>query len=652
MSGPGPDGQRGQPSGADMVIALVGNSNVGKSAIFNQLTGLEQAIGNWPGKTVEKAEGMLLHHGKRIRVIDLPGTYSLSARSEDERVTRRFLLSGRADVVINVVDATALERNLFLTVQLIGLGVPVVVSLNLADSARKKGILIDHSRLRKILKVPVIPTVAVQGTGVHELVDAALDMRGRPLPTRTAVVPYGPEVEKRIEKLVSLLSSVKSRYPLRWTAIKLLEGDRSLLRRLSPLDGRIPEAVKILSDECAAIYKEPCSTIIASERYALVGRIAGEVQDLVSEDGRSRGDRWDAISMHPVWGYVLLIAVMLSILTFISIVGGYAAGSIQQAFESLNPHQTGFGPELAWNGGVVGLYATLGVALGFLLPFYLILSLMENSGYLPRLAFLMDRPCHAMGLHGKASVPLITAFGCNVPACAGCRIIESRRDRLIATFLSTLVPCSARTAVILGIVGTYMGPLWAVSLYLIDFAIILGLGRLLNRFMKGAPVGIIMEIPPFRAPVPRLVARQAWARFRPFLVTAVPLIVLGSLAIELLRLLHAMDEITGWMSPVTVGWLGLPAFTGVLFLLGVLRKEAAVVLLATVAGTVDIPAVLSPVQMFVFALVIMLYIPCIATITALGREVGWRNALLITVAEMGLAIFAGGLAFRILVHFI
>jgi ferrous iron transport protein B len=636
----------------ELVIALVGNANVGKSAIFNQLTGLEQAVGNWPGKTVEKAEGVLLHDGRRIRIIDLPGTYSLMARSEDERITRDFLLAGKADVIVNVVDSTALERNLFLTVQLLGMGIPVVMALNLVDVARKKGILVDAGRLGKALQTKVIPTVAVQGAGVHELVDASLAVEGRPRRRTPDSLRYGPEIEKRIEKLSALIAEHKTRQPPRWLAIKLLEGDRRLLRRLARKDPRLPDAVVILENECSELHKEPCSTIIASERYALVGRIAGQAQDFVADPGRKRGDRLDSVSMHPVLGYVIMLAVMLSILAFISIFGAWVATGIERAFESLNPNAPEWWGALLWNGGAVGLYAALGVALGFLLPFYVILSLLENSGYLPRIAFLMDRPCHAVGLHGKASVPLITAFGCNVPACVGCRIIETRRDRLIATFLSTLVPCSARTAVILGIVGTFMGPLWAMALYVIDFAIIIGLGRILHRFMKGASVGIIMEIPPFRWPVPRLVGKQAWARFRPFLVTAVPLIVAGSLAIEALRQGHALDEIQDWMSPVTVWWLGLPAFTGVLFLLGILRKEAAVVLLASVANTVNIPTVMTPVQMFVFALVIMLYIPCIATITALGREVGWKMSGLITAAEIGLAVAVGGIAFRVLAPFL
>ena len=337
------DGKREHPdglAGAELVMALVGNANTGKSAIFNQLTGLEQTIGNWPGKTLERAEGTLLHHGKRIRIIDLPGTYSLLPRSEDELVTRRYLLSGKMDVIVNVVDATALERNLFLTVQLLGMGIPVVVCLNLVDAARNKGISVDHRRLEELLGAPVIPAVAVHGTGVHELVDAALSVRGKPRMVTPASMKYGPEIEKRIDKLASLLSTAGIKVPARWASIKLLEGDRRLERELARLDPRVPDAVKILSEECSALHGEPCSTIIASERYSLVGRIASEVQNVLPKSNRKSSDRLDSVTMHPVWGYAIMIMVMLSILTLISIAGSW----ISQAIER------GFSPFGAWGG--------------------------------------------------------------------------------------------------------------------------------------------------------------------------------------------------------------------------------------------------------------------------------------------------------------
>ena len=260
----------------------------------------------------------------------------------------------------------------------------------------------------------------------------------------------------------------------------------------------------------------------------------------------------------------------------------------------------------------------------------------------------MDRPCHTIGLHGKACIPLLLAFGCNVPACVGCRIMETKRDRFIAIFLSTLVPCSARTVVILGLVGAYVGVQWAVALYIFDFLLIFLIGRMLNRLLPGVSVGIIMEMPPYRRPSGNVVAKQAWNRFKPFLLTALPLIILGSMIIEAMRLTEVLSLVSNALSPITVTWLGLPAFTGFLFLFGILRKEAALVLLMTAAGTIDIRSVMTPMQMIVFALVIMIYVPCVATIAALVRETGWKRAGLITFTEIGLAFLIGGFAYRLL----
>jgi len=345
---------------------------------------------------------------------------------------------------------------------------------------------------------------------------------------------------------------------------------------------------------------------------------------------------------------VLMFAIMLSILMFMSFFGGWLSATLRNLFESVNPHVIGLLPDLVWNGGVVGLYATLAVALGFILPFYLILGVLEDSGYLPKIAYLMDRPCHTIGLHGKACIPLLLGFGCNVPACVGCRIMETKRDRLITVFLSTMVPCSARTVVILGLVGAYVGVQWAIGLYVVDFMLIFIIGRILNRLLPGVSVGIIMEMPPYRLPSGKVVLKQAWNRFKPFLMTALPLIILGSIVVEAMRITDVLSLVSATLSPVTVVWLGLPAFTGFLFIFGVIRKEAALVLLATAAGTADIRAVMSPVQMIVFAFVIMIYVPCVATIAALVRETGWKKAGLISFTEIGLAVLLGGIAFRLL----
>ena len=632
----------------DLTLALAGNANVGKSSIFNQLTGLDQIIGNWPGKTVEKAEGILLHHNKHIKIVDLPGIYSLSTYSQEEIVSREYIALEHPDVVVNVVDATALERNLFFTLQLIEMGSPLVIALNLVDAAKKKGITINEEKLQQLLNTSVIPTIATKGIGVHEIVDAAIEEANRQKPTKRITIHYGPEIEKRIEKLENALTEIDIGYPLRWTAIKLLEGDSEIVQKVNEKNPDLLIATNILAEEISQIHKEPCSTVIASERYAVAARIVEEVQIFKESEKPSLNERLDALSMHNIWGYVLMFAVMLSILLFLSFFGGWFSELLAQFFESFNPHLPGFWPDLAWNGGVVGFYATLSVALGFILPFYLILGLLEDSGYLPKIAYLMDRPCHTLGLHGKACIPLLLAFGCNVPACVGCRIMETKRDRFIAIFLSTLVPCSARTVVILGLVGAYVGVQWAFVLYVFDFLLIFIIGRMLNKLLPGVSVGIIMEMPPYRLPSGMVVVRQAWNRFKPFLLTALPLIILGSIIIEAMRLTDVLSLVSNALDPLTVGWLGLPAFTGFLFIFGILRKEAALVLLTTASGTLDIATVMSPVQMIVFSLVIMIYVPCVATIAGLIRETGWKRAGFITFAEVGLAIFTGGIAFRIL----
>ena len=632
----------------DLTIALAGNANVGKSVIFNQLTGLGQIIGNWPGKTVEKAEGLLTHHGKKIKIIDLPGIYSLSTYSQEELISREYIAQGHPDVVVNVVDATALERNLFFTLQLIEMQVPMVLAINLVDIAKKKGITINYFRLSKIFGVPVVPTIATKGVGLHEIIDHAIEITKKEKKETQSKIRYGSEIEKRIEILEYELKQTDLKYPLRWTAIKLLEEDLEIINFVKQIAPKIIEKAHRFSKKIEELHKEPCSAVIASERYATASRIVAKIQTHKQPQKPSLGEKLDEVTMHKIWGYVFLFTLLLSILGFISLFGGWLTEVLHNLFEQFNPNLTGFWPNLAWNGAMVGFYASLSVALGFILPFYLIIGILEDSGYLPKVAYLMDRPCHAMGLHGKACMPLLVAFGCNVPACAGCRILETNRDRLIAIILSTLVPCSARTVVILGLVGAFIGIQYAIALYVFDFILIFLIGRLLNKILPGTSIGIIMEMPPYRTPTLNVVFKQAWVRFKPFLLTAIPLIILGSVIVEAMRLTNVLSIISDILSPITVTWLGLPAFTGFLFIFGVLRKEAALVLLTTIAGTAEITSIMTPLQMIIFALVIMIYIPCIATIAAMVRETGWKHALAITFFEIGLAILIGGVAYRIL----
>jgi ferrous iron transport protein B len=638
--------RHGRRDGAQLTFALAGNANVGKSSLFNQLTGLTQETGNWAGKTVGVTEGVLAHHGLQMNIIDLPGTYSLVTYSPEEKFTREYIFNAHPDAVINVLDATSLERNLFLTLQLKEMGVPVVIALNNSDVAEKKHIHLDIRQLSKLLNAPVINTIAIKGIGVHEMIDAALELLNKPANDDTTI-KYGPEIEKRIDQLIARMDKAFLKYPARWTAIQLLEGQKDLFQEP---DGQTAELISFsqkLAGEITSMHGEDIATVISAERYALAASIAKQVNTR-EEPAKGALSRLDNVTLHPVFGYFLFIVTMSAILVFISFFGGRITGLIEAFFNGIKPAVSGRLIDVFWNGGVVGFYAALSVAVGFILPFFFILSWLSESGYFPRIAFLMDRPCHLVGLHGQASLPLVMGFGCNVPACLACRIMDNKRDRIIATFLTTMVPCSARTSVVLGLVGAFVGVQWAVGLFIFQFLLIFVIGRLLNRLMPGTSPGIIMEIPEYRLPSWKIVWRQAWSRFKDFLTIGVPLIIAGSLVIESLRVFGWLDYVTNILKPVTVTWLGLPAFTGVLLIFGVLRKEANLALLISFAGGAALTSVITPLQMVVFSLVIMLYVPCISTIAVLLKETGLKTTIAMVLAEIALAILLGGIAFRLL----
>jgi len=635
------------------VIALAGNANVGKSVIFNHLTGLHQHIGNWPGKTVERAEGTLHFRGYTIDIVDLPGIYSLSTYSLEELVSRKYIAVERPDVVINVVDASVLERNLFFTLQLMELETPIIIALNQMDMAKSKGIKIDVKKLERLLGIPVMPTVAVKGVGIAKLLEKAIETVERGPVKKRAHIRYGEEVEEKIGKLVEKMKSVQFVYPPRYAAIKLLEGDEEIEREIKRIDPQIVAAAKKLSAEIESIHGHGCSTVITSERYEAAGCIARAAQKLVSPIKPTKVERLHNFTTHKVTGYLTLIFSMLLIFYSIFTFGDYTSGLLSDLLYGLEPlfasaFGTGVVGSLIWGGVMEGLIAGITIVLPYIIPFYLILYFLENSGYLSRIAFLMDNVMHKMGLHGKAFIPMMLGFGCNVPACLGCRIMETQRERLLAAFVTTLVPCAATTVIILGLVGDYLGIHWALALYIFNLAIIFVLGRLAFKVIPGEPTALIMEMHDYRWPHMKTILKQTWFRVAEFIKITFPLIIVGSLALKLAEVSGLLEPLAAVLSPVTVVWLGLPAITGITLIFGVLRKELSLVMLAALLGTTNFALVLTPVQMIVFTLVAMLYIPCIATIAALVREFGWKKSLFITVFEIAFAILIGGVAFRLL----
>ncbi|NIN51744.1 MAG: ferrous iron transport protein B [Nitrososphaeria archaeon] len=634
-----------------LVMALAGNANVGKSVLFNHLTGLHQHIGNWPGKTVERAEGTLHFKGYTIDIVDLPGIYSLSTFSIEELISRKYIAVERPDLVINVIDASVLERNLFFTLQLMELENPIVIALNQTDIAKKKGIEIDQKKLEKILGVPVIPTVAVKGTGVFELLEKAVEVieRGK---IKTFEVRYGKEVEERIRKIAEKLDKNPFVYPARYVAVKLLEGDEDILREVKKIDPNIESTAQKLAEKVEKIHGS-CSTVITSERYEIAGRIVREVQKMTPPIKPPIEDVLHTLTTHKILGYPVMALLMLSMFYAIFTFGGFASEELSALFYGWEPivkGTFGFGiiGTLIWDGVMEGIIAGITIALPYIAPFYLILYLLEDSGYLSRIAFLMDNLMHKIGLHGKAFIPMMLSYGCNVPACLSCRIMETEKERLLAAFVTTLVPCAARTVIILGLVGAFVGFQWALTLYIVNLLVVFSLGRLAFNVLPGEPMALIMEMSDFRLPHLKTVLKETWFRLEEFIKIAFPLIIVGSLSIKFIEVLGLLDAIATVLSPITVIWLGLPAITGITLIFGILRKELMLIMLAAFLGTTNFSQVLTPVQMVVFTLVAMFYIPCIATIATLIKELGWSKALLITVFEIFFAILVGGIVLRLL----
>jgi len=455
----------------------------------------------------------------------------------------------------------------------------------------------------------------------------------------------------RLDKPQRFIPCIECAEPLRaWLREHPLRDEeiRKIVEKVNP---NLIKIVEKHAKKIERLHGHDRFTIIASERYKVVNEIAKDCMSL----GLSRvefSDKLHEITTHSIWGYIIMALFVASLFYVIFKFGNFFSDILINSLMSLNPvfeqsFGTGVVSNLAW-GLIEGLIAGITIVLPYILPFYVILGLLEDSGYLFRIAFLMDRFMHKIGLHGKAFIPLMLGYGCNVPACLGCRIMETKRERLIAVFVTTLIPCAAVTTVIFGLVGKYVGLSWALLLYVVDLMIIFVLGRIAFKVLPGEPTELIMKMNPYKTPHLKTVTKQAWFRIKDFIYIAFPLIIACSFIIKILDVTNLSESIENLMKPITVGWLGLPTFSGIALITGIPRKELTLITLATHGGTTNFAAILTPVQMIVFSLVTMLYIPCIATIAALVKEIGWKKAIFITVFRIVFAIFVGGVAFRML----
>ena len=615
-----------------MKFALIGNPSVGKSLIFNQLTGLGVEVSNYPGTTVELQRGNTCFQREMIELVDLPGVYSLDGESGEEVLVRRFLEQQDTDVVIAVLSATRLERNLYLLLQVAEYGLPMVVVLNMVDEAAKQGLEIDPGPIGDLLGVEVILTAASQGKNIDRIIPAALAAT-RPVKVE---VPYDHHIEAAIRSLGKISAADRKE------SIRALQGFGE--------NPDLLEAAQTIAEEIESRHRMTVAQIIAANRHNFAHQIAGLT---IKEKTLHQKTDLDGILTRVIPGIPILIGILLGMLLVVFVVGSFLEELIVELFDifllqpflalGLPPIVDALGTAL-----ILALQAGLGIAFPYVFLFYIIISVLEDSGYMTRAAFLADNAMHRVGMHGGAVIPLTLAFGCNVPAIMSVRLLHSRRERIIASFLVTMVPCSARTVIIAGIVAGFVGIGAAFSVYAIVFALILVTGLVLSRVTPGEQFGMIMEMVPLRRPDARLVMKKAWSRLSEFLFIAMPLLLAGSVVLGLLEFFGFMAIFEQLVEPYTMALLGLPGYSATALIFGILRKEMAFETLAILAGTADLGAVLSSLQLYIFAVVTVLFIPCLATITVLLREVGSRITLAVTIYTVALGLFIGGLMYRIL----
>ena len=652
-----------------LTIALTGQPNVGKSTVFNVLTGLNQYVSNWPGKTCEQRIGSLNHNGLEIQVVDLPGTYSLTANSVEEQIARDYIIQGQPDVVAAVVDAASLERNLYLLAELLSLPSPLVLGLNRLDVAEKQGLHIEAHVLEAALGIPVIPMVASKGQGVRELLEACVHVACNPheyLPNRPEIRADHRAVMQDISVLIT--GSVPEPYPTDWVASKLLEGDEEVGRMMQSNLGEKWKPVHAI-----LLQHEDAFLAVASGRYEWIGRMVRAAVVRPKPGQVTVTDRVDRYATHPVWGLLILLCA-LGILFFFT----YALGSPLQAWLELNVVQAGAvwvstllagGPD--WLAGLLsqGVIAGVGTVLT-LLPilviFFIGLGVLEDLGYMARAAYVMDRFMHPMGLHGKSFLALFLGFGCNVPAVMGTRIIESPKARLLTVLVAPLAPCTARLTVVALLSPIFFGPhAWWVSLLLIamPMGVLLIMGKGLHEFaLGGEHTAFIMELPLYQLPNFKEIGKGVWQRTLDFLQGA------GTIILVVSVIMWALSHFPGGeieesylavigraMAPIG-SWMGLDWQMMVALLTSFVRKENTIPTLAVLYGAGQDGASLAevlggqlvPAAALAFLAVQVLFVPCVATVAAMVEETkSWRwtmlsvGLLLVISLTVGVGIYQG-----------
>lgn len=664
-------------------FALVGNPNCGKTTLFNEITGSTQYVGNWPGVTIEKKEGKARKFDQDIRVIDLPGIYSLSPYSMEEIVARDYILDEKPDVLINIVDATNIERNLYLTTQVMELGIPVVIALNMMDAVEARGDVIAIDRLQKSLQVPVIATSANKGRGVKELMEKALQV-AQASSKRTNPRFYDEAIEKAISQTEQQLSAdlADCPYNKRWVSLKLLEGDEKAKEKLN-IPKVLDEAVKPLRDKLEREYDNDMETIIADNRYrTITGIVKQAVQKKSGSSALTLSDKIDKVVTHKLLAIPLFLVIMFGLfqLTF------GAIGSYTVDFIDVLINETLAGQLSAWLEGagaapwvhslvIDGIIGGMGSMLVFvpqIMILFFFLSILEDSGYMARAAFVMDRLLRKLGLTGKSFIPMLMGFGCSVPAVMSARTLENEKDRRLTIILTPFMSCGARLPVYAVFAAAFFARnqgLVIFSIYMLGIVVAILSGILLKKtVLKGEAAPFVMELPPYRIPTFKGLMIHMWDRGKGFVKKAGTIIFSAAVLIWLFQSFNFSLQMVEDPSQSIMGSIGklvAPIFSplgfgdwrsSVALLTGFVAKEVVVSTMGILNGIGEdtaqlvtaLQASFTPLRAYAFMAFTLLYLPCVAALATIKREMNsWKWTLFAVGYQTAIAWVVAFLIFQV-----